>query len=87
MFSVTSTEFRQMQASVMDEASHDKTPVLITRQGAENMVMLPESEWSAIQETLHLFGNPVNAQHLLESMAQADRGEVVEMDLTTGTFK
>lgn len=87
MQTVTSTELRQTLAPVLDEVSTSRAPLMVTRQGAENIILISESEWSAMQETLHLFGNPVNAAHLAESIAQAERGEVTEFDLTTGTFK
>ncbi|MDY1037757.1 type II toxin-antitoxin system Phd/YefM family antitoxin [Lelliottia sp. CFBP8978] len=87
MRTVTSTELRQTLAPVLDEVSASRAPMMITRQGAENVVMIAESEWEAIQETLHLFGNPANAAHLMESIAQAERGEVSGFDLNSGTFK
>ena len=32
-------------------------------------------------ETLYLFGNPANAARLEQSLAQAEQGEFVEVDL------
>lgn len=87
MHAITSTELRQTLASVMDEVSQDRAPVLITRQTGENMVMIGAGEWEAIQETLHLFANPVNAAWLVESIAQAEAGKVHEFDLESGSFK
>ncbi|GAB2935235.1 type II toxin-antitoxin system Phd/YefM family antitoxin [Hafnia psychrotolerans] len=87
MHTLTSTELRQTLAPVLDEVSASRAPIMVTRQGAENVILIAESEWSAMQETLHLFSNPANAAHLMESIAQAERGEVIPFDLSAGTFK
>lgn len=42
---------------------------------------MSEEEYRSIMETLHLFGNPVNAARLEHSIAQTERGEFVDIDL------
>lgn len=45
------------------------------------MVIVAEDEWSGWQETVHLLSNPANATRLLESIRQADAGELHEHNL------
>ena len=43
--------------------------------------MMSLADFNSIQETAYLLGNPANAAHLRESLAQADRGELVGCSL------
>lgn len=47
----------------------------------EQMLALIAERQRGEGETLHLLGNPANAQHLLNSIAQADRGQLIEAEL------
>ncbi len=40
--------------------------------------MVPYDDWASEQETQFLLSNPENRRHLLESIEQIRRGEVVE---------
>ena len=51
------------------------------RRNGGNCVLMSEEEYSSIMETLYLFGNPTNAARLEHSLAQAEQGEFVEVDL------
>jgi len=67
--------------SVMDKVVADHSEAIITRRNGEAVVMVSLSEWNSILETEHLLRSPENARRLRESIAQLDRGEVVERDL------
>lgn len=67
--------------AVMDRVVADHAPVKITRQKAEAVVMLSESDWSSIEETLYLLSSPANAARLLESIRGLEAGEGEEHDL------
>lgn len=54
----------------MDEVCRDHTPLLITRQGGEDVVMVSLEDYNAIQETLYLLSSGKNAQRLARSVAQ-----------------
>lgn len=64
--------------AVMDQVVADKAPVTITRRKAESVVMISESEWSSIEETMHLLSSPANARELLVAIAELDAGKGVE---------
>ncbi len=78
---LTYTDTRARLKEVMDRVSQDKTPVLVTRQKGEAIVMVALSDWRAMEETAHLLSSPANAERLRRSIAQLDAGKGVERDL------
>lgn len=67
--------------ALVDRVVADKAPVSITRQKGEGVVMISQSEWSSIEETLYLLQSPANAKRLLESIGELDAGAGVERAL------
>jgi len=53
MTAISSTLARKKLYSIIDEVAKTSTPVVITGKRA-NAVMVSESDWNAIQETLYL---------------------------------
>jgi len=45
------------------------------------MAVLPLAELEGLRETMYLLSSPANARHLLESIAEADAGKLVEREL------
>ena len=74
MIHVSFTHLRKRLAHFMDRAVDDRAPVLITRQGHEPVVMMAQSEYDGMTETLHLLRSPANAARLYEAIADADAG-------------
>lgn len=68
------TETRANLKRVMDKVVNDRTPVIITRQKAEPVVMVSLSEWRAMDETNHLLSSPANAERLRAAIAELDAG-------------
>jgi antitoxin YefM len=66
------TNLRQNLASILDESIADRSVIIVTRQGKEDVAILAADELSNILETLHLFRSPANAQKLLAAMERAD---------------
>jgi antitoxin YefM len=81
MNSVSSSEARANLKAVMDKVVADRAPVAITRQRGEGVVMISQSEWNSIEETLYLLQSPANARELLASIAELDAGEGTEREL------
>ena len=67
--------------ALMDRVVADKIPLKITRQNGEAVVMISESEWAGMEETIYLLSSPKNAERLLESIRQLDVGEGFEPEL------
>jgi len=57
--------------NVMDETSQSHEPILITGK-RNNVVMLSEEDWNAIEETLYLNAMPDMAASIQESMKESD---------------
>jgi len=83
MIHVSFSELRRRLAHFMDRAIDDRAPVLVTRQGHEPVVMLAQSDYESMVETLYLKSSPANAARLDEALAQAERGEFIEVDPET----
>ena len=66
----------------MDAAVGNHEPVIVTREGKPAVVIMSLADWNGWQETVHLMRNPTAYQQLKDSIAQAERGELVEKDLT-----
>ena len=81
MHMLSFSDARANLKSAMDRVVADKAPLAITRQRAEGVVMVSQSEWDSIQETLYLLQSPANARALLESIADLDAGKGEEHQL------
>ena len=66
---------------VMDRVVEDRTPVVVTRQKSEAVVMVSLSDWNAMEETLHLLSSPANAERLQDAVRQLDAGAGLEREL------
>jgi antitoxin YefM len=66
---------------VMDRVVRDRTPVVVTRQKAESVVMVSLSDWQAVEETTHLLSTPANALRLRDAIGQLDAGGGTARDL------
>lgn len=75
------SEARANFKAVMDHVVDDRSPVIVTRQKAEAVVMVSLSDWNAITETLHLLSTPANAESLRESIRELDAGGGTEREL------
>jgi antitoxin YefM len=81
MISVNFTEFRKRLAYWYDRANNDRAPILVTRQGHEPVVLIAQSEYDSMVETLYLKSSPANAARLYEAIAQFDAGRGIEGEL------
>jgi antitoxin YefM len=77
----TFTNARNNLKAVFDRVVADHAPVKISRQRGEGVVIISESDWESIEETLYLLSSPRNAANLAESIAELDagRGQVREL--------
>ena len=67
--------------AVMDRVVADRSPVVVTRQKAEAVVMVSLADWTAMEETLHLLSNTANAKRLRGAIGQLDAGGGSEREL------
>ncbi len=81
MDTVTYTTVRANLASAMDKVCNDHEPLIITRNGAQSVVMLSLEDFKALEETAYLLRTPANAKRLLAAAAQLNAGKGVERTL------
>jgi antitoxin YefM len=75
MKAISYSEARDNLKSVIDRVVADRAPVAITRQRGEGAVLVSESEWASIEETLYLLRSPRNAERLLEAVRGFEAGD------------
>jgi antitoxin YefM len=81
MRTISISAIRANLKAVVDRVVADKAPIAITRQKGEGVVMISQSEWESIEETLYLLSSPANAKRLMEGIARLDAGEGEEHEL------
>ena len=81
MDTLSFSDARDNLKAVMDRVCADKMPVAITRRKAESVVMVSQSDWDSIEETLYLLRSPKNAARLLEAINSLEAGEGEEHEL------
>lgn len=81
MAAVSYSYARENLKAVIDRVVDDHLPIEITRQRGEGAVLVSESDWASIQETLYLLRSPANAKRLLDSIAELEAGKGEEHEL------
>jgi antitoxin YefM len=84
---VTFTELRQHMASYFDRVAEDREPLVVTRGGKGNVVVMSEAEFAGWQETVHLLSSPKNAERLVAALHQARAGGTKEQALVSPRTK
>lgn len=75
MHAVSYSEARENLKAMIDKVVADRAPIAITRQRGEGAVLISESEWASIEETLYLLRSPKNAERLLEAVRGFEAGD------------
>ena len=82
MRAITYSEARENLKSVIDQVVSDCAPTMIVRRkGQQGAVLVSESEWASIEETLHLLKSPRNAEVLLKAVRGLEAGGGEEHEL------
>lgn len=84
--SITASQARAQLFPLIEQVNEDMKPVVITSK-AGNAVLISQSEYESMIETTYLLSTPANREWLLESLAQADRGELFELELPIQALK
>ncbi|WP_016914642.1 type II toxin-antitoxin system Phd/YefM family antitoxin [Vreelandella stevensii] len=81
MDAISYTAARTNLAKTMERVCEDHSPVIITRNKAQSVVMISLEDYEALQETAYLLRAPKNARRLLESVAELEQGDGQEKEL------
>jgi antitoxin YefM len=71
---ITASEARKNLFPLIERVNDDHNPVEITSRRGD-AVLISRADYDALQETSYLLRVPANARRLMESAAQAHRGE------------
>lgn len=75
MKAITYTAAREGLASAMDEVCKDRSPILITRNRDQSVVMISLDDYEELEETAHLLRSPANARRLLAAIHLLESGK------------
>ena len=70
----TYTALREKLASFLNQVTDDREILLVRRRGVRDVAIVPADELAGLMETAHLLRSPKNAQRLLESLREMERG-------------
>lgn len=57
----------------LDKVCSDHVPLLVTRKNGENVVVISESDYSSLEETIYLSQSPKNLERLLKAINTTDQ--------------
>jgi antitoxin YefM len=76
------SEFRRNLAATLDSVTDDDAPVIITRdRGKPAAVLMSLEDYASLEETRNLLRSPANAERLMESIAELEKGKGIEREL------
>jgi len=75
MEAISYSNLRQNLRSVMRRINDDAEKVVVTTNDNSNVVMMAETEYNSMMETLYLLRSPINHAHLMEGIAQFEQGK------------
>ncbi|MCL4304130.1 MAG: type II toxin-antitoxin system prevent-host-death family antitoxin [Anaerolineae bacterium] len=81
MNAVTITEAKANLEQIIEQVIADVEPTIISTDTGQQIVIMPLEEFNAWKETLYLLSNPFNAEHLRQSIMEAETGKTVEREL------
>ena len=84
---ITASEARAQLFPLIEQVNNDSTPIIITSKKG-NAVLVSESEWESIVETMYLLRTSANRERLSRSRADVSVGKLFEYELPiTSTSK
>ena len=81
MHEASYTQARQQLASLMDQVTDTREPILIRRRGAEPVALVAADELAGWMETAYLLRSPKNAQRLVDGNRRAAAGEGIPLSI------
>jgi antitoxin YefM len=82
MNATTVKEAKKHLDRLIEQVNADAEPTIICGDRGQKAVLLSLDEFNSWQETLSLLSNPMNAEHLRQSLAEAKAGKTLERNLT-----
>lgn len=84
MLAVNYTTLRDNMKSCFNEIADNCETMIVTRKD-ENMIIMSQSTYDSLMETLYLLNTPSNMTHLMKSIEQHKNGKVISHELVEDT--
>jgi antitoxin YefM len=81
MNAITVKEAERDLERLIEQVIADAEPTIVVTESGQRAVFVSLDEYNSWKETLYLLSNPVNAEHLRTSIAEAKAGKVSEREL------
>jgi antitoxin YefM len=81
MNAITLKEAKRNLEQVVEQVIADAEPTIVVAPNGDQVVFLSLDEYNSWKETLYLLANPANADHLRQSIAEAQAGKAQEREL------
>jgi antitoxin YefM len=81
MLAANPSDIRRNLKDFMDKVVDDNEPLLITRPGGRDVVMLSKESYDNIIENINVLGNKANREWLLLGKKQAEVGNLREVEI------
>jgi antitoxin YefM len=81
MNAVTLADAKENLEQLVEQVLADAEPAILCTEKGEKVVLVSLDEFNSWKETIYLPGNPANAAHLRESVAEARAGKFAEKSL------
>lgn len=77
----TYSKFRQHLKGFFNKVVESHSPLFITQQNGEDLVLMSKSDYEGLQETFYLLRNPKNASRLRAALDEYENGGGTERDM------
>ncbi len=81
IYETTYTRARERLASLMDQVTDTREPILIRRRGREPVALVAADELASWLETAYLLRSPKNARRLMAASERGAQGEGETVDV------
>ncbi len=81
MDTATYSQFKEQLACFLDKVNKDHTPLLVTQQDAEPVVVITLEDFRAYETTFYLLASKNNAQRLNSAIEELRQGKGQERQL------
>jgi antitoxin YefM len=81
MLAANPSDIRRNLKGFLDRVVDDHEPLIITRSGGRDVVILSKEEYDNIIENIHVLGNKANREWLLLGKKQAEAGNLRKVEI------
>lgn len=81
MQTISVSDARADFEALLERVVDDRTPMQIVRPDGKGVILVSQSDWEGLQETVYLLSSPANAKRLMEGIARFDAGEEEKREL------